>query len=224
MLISVAAVGGLVSSRGSLRRTLLLGVYFLLFWGIFIVFYAGSYYYGADVRYLAALARAAGAARRRRAGAPRRPAVTMGGATGGIRRGGGRPAAAVLVVRAGGPGGRRRSLGGARRCEIRQTVRAAAAANAIVLTHNPSLFHVWGINAAQLSLARTDPAYVRGQMFDRYAGGVYLHWSFWCNVDDPVQTRFCHEALAGFPSEQLASARERTYEYRLYRLARPQSP
>src|SRR5438067_1663302 len=57
--------------------------------------------------------------------------------------------------------------------------------NSIVLTHNPSMFHIWGTNAAQLSIARTDPGRIE-QLLKRYAGGVYLHWNFWCNVPDRV--------------------------------------
>jgi hypothetical protein len=79
---------------------------------------------------------------------------------------------------------------------------------------------VWGINAAQLSLATTDPAYVRGQLFDRYAGGVYLHWSFWCNVRDPIQRGFCQTTLDSFAAELVDSARERDYRYAIYRLKR----
>jgi hypothetical protein len=48
-------------------------------------------------------------------------------------------------------------------------------ANAIVLTHNPGMFHVWGANAAQLSIAAGDPQYVRNELSRRYAGGVFIH-------------------------------------------------
>ena len=29
---------------------------------------------------------------------------------------------------------------------------------------------------------------------DRYAGSVYVHWNFWCSVQDPVQRDFCRHA------------------------------
>jgi hypothetical protein len=93
--------------------------------------------------------------------------------------------------------------------------------NSIVLTHNPSMFHVWGINAAQLSLAKTDSDYVKEQVFRRYAGGVYMHWNFWCNVTDPVQQSFCRDALTSFPHQLIDEKQEQDYRYALYRLDRP---
>jgi hypothetical protein len=69
--------------------------------------------------------------------------------------------------------------------------------NAIVLTQNPNMFHVWGYNAAQASLASTRP--VSGECAGtRYAGGIFFHWNFWCNVADPVQQAFCTATLARF--------------------------
>ena len=89
--------------------------------------------------------------------------------------------------------------------------------NSIVLTQNPSMFHVWGVNAAQLSLTSMG-GYVKQQLMPRYAGGVYLHWSFWCNVSDDVQKAFCRTALDAFDNELIASYRERDYRYAFYRL------
>lgn len=218
-LIAVAAVAGLLWG-GRRRAQVLLASYFLLFWGIFIAFYAGSYYYGADVRYsllshvpLALLA-GAGLARLVRVWSRRWPARIAVTAV-----------VAGLLVQFSWHAPVARAVGEeawAARADVRYARQFARQlpANSMVLTHNPSLFHVWGINAAQLSLVQTDPAYVRGPVFDRYAGGVYLHWNFWCNVRDPVQTAFCRTAFDAFPSTMMDSARERDYQYALYRLSR----
>jgi hypothetical protein len=90
--------------------------------------------------------------------------------------------------------------------------------NAIVLTHNPAMFQVWGVNAAQMSLAVTDRAYVTNHLFSRYAGGVFLHWNFWCNVSDPVQVAFCDAVRNEYPHELTAERRERDYRYAMYKL------
>jgi hypothetical protein len=90
--------------------------------------------------------------------------------------------------------------------------------NSMVLTHNPAMFHVWGVTAAQMSIVRSDPRRLDG-LFARYAGGVYLHWNYWCNVADPLQRSFCQAALDGFPHELVVSGRERDYEFALYRLS-----
>jgi hypothetical protein len=88
--------------------------------------------------------------------------------------------------------------------------------NSYVLTHNPGMFHVWGINAGQMSLIATNPRYL-DHLAARYAGGVYLHWNFWCNVQDPIQQAFCRSALAIGPVETVREYRERDQRYALYR-------
>jgi hypothetical protein len=55
----------------------------------------------------------------------------------------------------------------------------------------------------------------------RYAGGVYLHWNFWCNVPDPLQQSFCIQALDGHPAELVTEYREREQRFALYRLKIP---
>jgi hypothetical protein len=93
-------------------------------------------------------------------------------------------------------------------------------ANSYVLTHNPGIFHVWGVNAGQMSLAVTNPDYLT-LLGTRYAGGVYLHWNFWCNVDDQLQRQFCRSALAMRPVETVREYRERDQRFTLYRLQVP---
>jgi hypothetical protein len=90
--------------------------------------------------------------------------------------------------------------------------------NSMVLTHNPGMFHVFGVNAAQLSIAAEQPEHVRRDLTARYAGGVYIHWNFWCNVSDPVQNAFCTNVLASFRTELVEEYRERDYRYALYRI------
>jgi hypothetical protein len=224
-LFAVAAVAGLLG-RTQHRERLLLAVYFLAFWGVFLFFYAGSYNYGADVRYslmsYVPLAILGGAGLWQIGQRLRRlwlPSWTESGVFAML-------AAGVVyyflpyvpLVRATG------EEAWAARADVRYAREFAAALppNSIVLTHNPSMFHVWNVNAAQLSIATVSPAYVEDQLFSRYAGGVYIHWNFWCNVDDPVQKSFCHQALAMLPNELVAERRERNYRYALYR-AHPRS-
>jgi len=89
--------------------------------------------------------------------------------------------------------------------------------NSYVLTHNPSMFHVWGVNAGQMSLILRDPRYL-DFLADRFrGGGVYLHWNYWCNARDPLQQRFCHQALEGQPTETLREYRERDQLFAFYR-------
>lgn len=220
-VVGAAAVVGLLSFDRVRERALLLA-YFATFWLVYAFFYAGSYNYGADVRYslmtYIPVAGLAGlgvvrAARWAQALSPTRSVVAVA------------PAVVVLLqminywplVRATG------EEAWAARADV--TFAKAFAGqlppNSIVLTHNPSMFHVWGVSAAQLSVAQTDRTYVDQYLFPRYAGGVYLHWNFWCNVADPIQQQFCRDVLGSFPHEAITEQRERDYRYGLYRLKPP---
>jgi hypothetical protein len=95
--------------------------------------------------------------------------------------------------------------------------------NVYVLTHNPGMFHVWGVNAGQMSRLVVDPGYLRA-LAGRYPRGVYLHWNFWCNVQDVVQQEFCQKALATGHFELVREYRERDQRFAMYRLTSPARP
>jgi len=216
-LFSAAALAGLVAP-GFRREKALVAGFFLAFWSIFVFFYAGSYNYGADVRYsllsnlpLAVLAGvgASWMASKMSGRWPRaRPSVLV-------------PAIILFqflwyvpLVRATGE----EAWGARADVAFAREFARSLPANAIVLTHNPAMFHVWGVNAAQMSIATTDQSYVDGRLFARYAGGVFLHWNFWCNVADPTQVAFCNSVLNGFGHDLVAERQMRNYRYALYRL------
>ena len=215
---SVLMLLGLVTHRG--RGTASVAVYFVLFWGVFLFFYAGSYDYGADVRFslmtypaLAVLA-GCGAASLRQFGARLN-----------LRHAGGLVMLGFFVqflwyapfVRAVG------EEAWAARADVAfaHEVAPSLSGNATVLTHNPSVFLLKGVNAAQLSIATAEPGYVRDVLAKRHAGGVFLHWNFWCGVDDPVQQGFCGDALERFPHRLVTEHQERNFRYAFYRLSLP---
>jgi hypothetical protein len=204
------------------RGTAFCLMYFFVFWATYLLFYAGSYDYGADVRYslmtfppLMLLAGAGAAeamtALRRFVPSPRQAAAIVGAAL----------AFQFLwylpTVRAVG------EEAWAARADVAYAERIAPTlpANSIVLTHNPSVFHLLGRNAAQLSLATNEPGYVTNVLLPRYRGGVYIHWNFWCNVSDPVQHDFCTRAMSRFPGRRISEYRERDYRYAFYRIDTP---
>ena len=86
-----------------------------------------------------------------------------------------------------------------------------------VLTQNPAMFHLWGVNAGQMSQILAVPAYA-AVLERRYAGGIYVHWNFWCNVQDPVQPEICRRAMALGRTELVTESRERDQRYAFYRL------
>jgi hypothetical protein len=225
-LSGAAAVVGLLAP-GRLRERLALAGYFLAFWLVFLFFYAGSYNYGADVRYslmtyvpiailaAAGLWRLADHVRWWRGGT-----WTDGLAFASI--------AAILfaqflwylpLVRETG------EEAWAARADVRYAREFVARLppNSVVLTHNPAMFHLWNVSAAQMSITRGDPHAIE-RLQARFAGGVYLHWNYWCNVPDPVQNSFCKTGLNEYAHELVESRRERDFEYALYRMQGDRRP
>jgi hypothetical protein len=198
-----------------------MAVYFVLFFGIVLLFYAGSYNYGADVRYSLAtypplaILGGLGAARLVRWATrfePRLPAVQC-------------LTAAVLVQFAWWYSPVVRSTADtawAARADVQfaRSLVADLPGNSYVLTHNPGMFQLWGVNAGQMSLAAADPAFLN-HLAARFTGGVYLHWNFWCSVPDPVQREICVKTLGLRPAEPVREHRERDQHYILYRFDGP---
>jgi hypothetical protein len=202
------------------RERLSMALYFLLYFAIDLVFYAGSYNYGADVRYSLltyppiAVFAGLGAARLvpglMRYGLPARTVMLT--------------AMAFLflwyapVVRA------TTEEAWAARADVRfaRVFAEELPANSYVLTHNPGMFQLWGYSAGQLPLIVQNPAYVR-HLSDRYTGGVFVHWNFWCNVQDPVHPEFCRRALELGTVTLVREYRERDQRFALYRITKPPS-
>jgi hypothetical protein len=215
IVFTLLATVGLTSRRWAALVPIV--VYFLAFFVIDLLFYAGSYNYGADVRYslmtypplavLGGLGASWVVERLERLDLPVSACTAVTAAL----------AFQFLwylpLVRA------TTEEAWAARADIR-FARAFARdlpPNSYVLTHNPNIFHVWGINAGQMSLTAAGPDYLT-YLGRRYAGGVYLHWNFWCNVQDPVQAAFCQRALNARPVTALKEYRERDQRFVLYRL------
>jgi hypothetical protein len=222
--VTALAVVGLLSARHR-RETWVMALYSLLFFAVTLVFYAGSYNYGADVRYslmtyppIAVLA-GLGAARLTRVVARISASYDSKLVAGHVVR-------TVLVtillfqflwyapvVRA------TTEEAWAARADVRfaQSFASEIPRNSYVLTHNPSMFHLWGVSAGQMSLVTSNPAYLRF-LAQHYTGGLYLHWNFWCNAQDETQQEICHKAFAMAPVEVVRDYRERDQHFVFYRM------
>jgi hypothetical protein len=219
---TLLALAGLAWPRADRGRLTLLA-YFLAFFGIALLFYAGSYDYGADVRYslatfppLMALAGLGGAGMVR----------LLRGLT--VRRLGLAALIAVVVFQfvwyAPVATATTDSAWAARAdVEFARSLVPGFGRDSYVLTHNPGMFQVWGVNAGQMSLAATNPAFL-DDAARKYPGGVFVHWNFWCNVQDPIQPKFCTDVLGLAASDLVREHRERDQRYALYRLRLPRLP
>ncbi len=221
----LAIVGLLFCGRFLVRAVVLL--HFLLFFGIYLVFYAGSYDYGADVRFSVmtyppvALLAGAGAhwlaagIRRRlasRRSVPRGRWIALVVVALGISWAG---SSFLPLTRSTGE----EAWAARYDVELAEEWSESLPVDSIVLTHNPSMFLVRGMNAGQIFVATTEIPYVDEVLRTRYRGGVYLHWSFWCNVADPAQVSLCEQALGAHDFELVDERLRRNYRYALYRLA-----
>ncbi len=216
-LFTALALLGLLHP-GRRRESLSILVWFSLFFAIFVPFYAGSYRYGADVRFsllsatpLAVLAGAGLAwfadflqkfspGSRSLAASPYILAVYAASAYVPFASAIGREAWASRADHA---------------AALRMV--AEVPENGIVLTHNPGMIQVMGRSAAQTSLASYHPERV-DDLFHRFPGGVYFHYNFWCNVPDPVQNEFCQKVLGSFKTRVVREESSGFYRYVLYRL------
>jgi hypothetical protein len=208
---------GVAESYFFLKEKLVVFTWFLLFWGIFLFFYAGSYNYGADVRFSLlsampiALIAGNGAASLSQLLIQRLKLTHVNYFI-----------TAIIIfaflpflpfVRA-----ITQEAWGARADHhyAKEMVKALPP-DSLVLTHNPNIFLFLGKSAAQASLATEQRSYFN-RFFYRYKGGIYFHYNFWCNVPDRQQNSFCTNILEKFDSEAVLSFKEKSYTFELYKL------
>jgi hypothetical protein len=216
VVCTALALAGLMGvSRKRERWTL--AAYFALFFGVDLVFYAGSYNYGADVRYSlmtyppAAILGGVGAAVASRWLARRVPKVPAPGVV-----------AAVLLFQFLWYAPSVRAVteeAWAARADVRfaKDFASRLPVDSYVLTQNPGMFQVWGVSAGQMSRAVASPNYT-AWLVRQHPGGVYVHWNFWCNVQEPSQPELCRRALALGRTALAAEYRERDQRFAFYRL------
>lgn len=217
ILFFVLAVTGLCLGKSLIAQLTCL-IWFLLMFSIFLFFYAGSYEYGADVRF---------------AILPSPPLALLAGAGASWfsqknRFGITPPRLTLLLVLLLGltfskffPALR---AVGYESIESRDDVKMARELvkdvldDAMVLSHNPSIWLLHGKNSAQLNSLTNRKAHIDQDMFVRYTGGVYFHWNYWCNVPNPVQNALCSLALESYDTVPIQEYRVRGKRYALYRL------
>jgi hypothetical protein len=96
-------------------------------------------------------------------------------------------------------------------------------ARSVTLTHNPSMFLLWGRGAAQAYAAVAAEETVK-DMLRRFPGQVYFHYDYWCNTPSVRNRRLCGEIMARWNLETVDSATEKDYTYALYRILGRKAP
>ena len=223
VIITGFAFLGLFAYGRCLRWRLLMLGWFLLFWGIFLFFYAGSYHYGADVRF---------------ALVSFMPLSIMAGmGAGRIReillkawRHLHKPhhlAAESLItglllfsflkfvpmVRTEGQEAWGSRFDHKYAYEFIQQIPDRS----IVLTQNPTMFLLWNQNAIQTYAGINNRGLIRDLM-KKYQGHVYFHENYWCNTKNERNVRLCRKIRETYDLEPVVTAGEQHYEYGLYRM------
>ena len=177
--------------------------WFLLFFGIFLFFYAGSYHYGADVRFslltflpLAVLAGIGADSVRSKLESfipsPQSTCIFL---------------MAFLILfsavrffnmvhREG------QEAWGARydhkyAKEFIQNIPKRS----IVLSQNPAMFLLWGQNSIQTYSGLEQPELIK-QFIDKYQGHVYFHHNYWCNTKSIRNIRLCEAIREKYDSDR----------------------
>jgi hypothetical protein len=214
---TLLALLGLVAA-GRWREKGALLFWFLFFFGIFIPFHAGSYRYGADIRFSLLTAM---------------PLALLGGLGSGwlggwlqARSESNRWVQVVPMlgaiyfftgffpmVRAIG----REAWAARADHDIVQEMLEKLPEGSIVLTHNPGMLQVMGRSAVQTSVVTYQPERA-DELFRRFPGGVYFHFNFWCNITDEVQNAFCNKVLETYPTQVIEDRSAGNHRYVLYRL------
>ena len=226
-IFTALAVIGLFSAGCVLKWRLMLLFWFLLFWGIFLFFYAGSYHYGADVRFallsfmpLALLAGMGGSFIRDKimaVGQKSGQAATIN------------PHTAIcliilvmffafveflpLIRRVG-----QEAWGARYDHNIAEKFAEKIPRRSIILTHNPSMFLLRGQNAIQTYAGLENPDIIE-YLMEKYQGQVYFHYNYWCNTESAYNQRLCQGIKKKYRLEKIAGASEQNYEYVLYKMS-----
>ncbi|RJR44282.1 MAG: hypothetical protein C4576_13175 [Desulfobacteraceae bacterium] len=226
LLWSLFALAGLLFSSQSPRLRLLILLWFLLFWGIFLFFYAGSYKYGADDRFslltFMPLAILAGMGLQRLIGwitdwATRR--LSAGPAA--IRPVSWVAMLLLLLSFMGFLPMIRQE--GQEAWDARHDHRFARLMlediprRSIILTHTPTMFLLWQQNAIQTYAGVNNPDLI-SRLMTEYQGEVYFHHGYWCNTRNEANVRLCRNIMERYDLEEVAVHTEQHRRYVLYKM------
>jgi hypothetical protein len=217
LIFSIFGLIGLFSYKikERFKDKLVLSIWFLIFWGVFLVFYAGSYRFGQDVRFSIL------------SYVPISIFIGIGvSSASNFLEHKIKPIKGILIfliifnftwflpfIKAEG------EEAWAARNDHRRAVEFAQLlpTNSIIYTHTPNIFLLNKQSAVQSSSAMYNPGIIE-QHLNRFKGGVYVHYGYWSNVQDPVQRGFTENILNRYNYEIIKEYYYRDYKYGLYKI------
>jgi hypothetical protein len=178
--------------------------WFGLFWGIFLFFYAGSFYYGADDRFTLlslipiCITVAVAVETIERVIRQWVPAAGVQALL----------ASAILLVL----GRHAPVIRGvhheawlaryAHDWAVEQALKLPE--NSMVIAHTPSLFNLYGVGGIQMAVAANEPRRIE-EYLKTVQGGVYLDWGFWSVIPDENSHKHATMARDNFDCREMAS-------------------
>ena len=217
MLFTLLAAGGLFFGKTQKRWRGLLLLWFVLFWGIFLFFYAGSYSYGADVRFALVsfppLAVLAGIGADALCRSWKTASITTAASLVTITM----LMSAILflpLVRQEG----QEAWGARYDHRSARKFMEMIPRRSIILTQIPTMFLVMGQGAIQTYAGINNPGLI-ASLLRKYNGHVYFHHNYWCNTKNERNIKLCGAIMKKYNMTEVARAGEQHYEYVLYRLS-----
>jgi 4-amino-4-deoxy-L-arabinose transferase-like glycosyltransferase len=217
-LFTILAALGFVCTRYSWKWRLVIFVWFILFWGIFLFFYAGSYKYGADVRFsllsFAPMAILAGIGvdwikNRFTVKFPATTCITI-----------------IIVIAVFAAWlkflplirliGQEAWEARADHAFTREFIRKIPN-RSIVVTHIPTMVLLWQQSAISIDVLLSDQGLVR-HLINIYDGAVYFHHNYWCNTSADANRQVCQEIKQKYNLEEIVSDASMGRLYGLYRI------
>jgi len=214
----LAVAGALWLLRRNRTTGLALGVWFLLSWGIFVLFYAGGYYYGASSRYAvisaapAALFMGIGLAALI-GGLRRAPLLLFGLAAAGLMNW----LAAMHYV----PTlSREATEAEADERFVARTARILPEGS-LVISHDPCMWQLQGINASQFFAIDHMMHEELRELSNQYPGGIYVHWDYWHDAE-PDMAADTAKFLAEANATEFTRTQCQGYKLALFRIDTPE--
>ena len=217
LLFTIFSITGLLfyKYRDYIKEKIFILSWFLVFCGIFLFFYAGSYKFGQDVRFSIL------------SYAPISIFVGLGiSFIKNLLEVRVKPIALILVslviynfiwflpfVRAEGREAWEARTGHKYVVEFAELLPE----NSIIFTHTPSVFLLHKKSALQSSIASYNPGTVE-RLRERFKGGVFIDYNYWSNVNDPQQRGYTEYILNNYNYELIREYRRENYKYALYEI------
>ncbi len=215
-LLALAGIGWLLARNRS--AGLVVGLWFTLSWGIFVLFYAGGYYYGASSRYAvvscAPVAVFMGIGLAALHGSFRQRPMIAGGL-----------AAMVLINWAAAmhyvPTLSRESAEARADVDFVAKVAPTLPEGSLVISCDPCMWQVKSVNSTQLFVIENQMRNELRELVNQYPGGIYYHWDFWHGAEPDIARRSA-ALLEEVHATVFARTTSQSYKLGLFRIDTPE--